>query len=397
MISFLKKSFKLNRLFFFYLILVSSIYPQVKRETRAVWVSTNFRLDWPPHSYNSQVQKSKLEEILDLIKVKNLNTVYFQVRSNGTVLFKSSFEPFSPYFTGIVGVMPDYDPLKFAVEQAHKRGLELHAWVNVIRCFAGPESYILKNPEHLFVKHPNWIVKYIKNGEVSYWLNPGLPAVRKYLTNLLVELAEKYNLDGIQLDYFRYPGKSFNDSSSYNKYGNGFSLDKWRRKNLTDLLAEIYKKIKKVKPYLKIGVTPLGIYKNYNKLNGLEGFSDVFQDTRAWLRKKITDYLTPQIYWALGGNPDFKVLAKEWIKNSFGRNIVLGIAAYKPEVRSQIDSIIAFSRNIGASGIAFFRYSNIKNIRFRLFNKKVLPSPMSWLSQILPLLFYKVGYFVKSY
>ena len=385
MISLLKKSFKLNRFFFFYLILVSSIYPQAKRETRAVWVSTNFRLDWPPHNYNPQVQKSKLEEILDSIKVKNFNTVYFQVRSNGTVLFKSSFETFSPYFTGVVGVMPDYDPLKFAVEQAHKRGLELHAWVNVIRCFSGPESYILKNPEHLFVKHPDWIVKYIKNGEVSYWLDPGLPAVRKYLTNLLVELAEKYNLDGIQLDYFRYPGKSFNDNSSYNKYGNGLSLDKWRRKNLTDLLTEIYKKIKKVKPYLKIGVTPLGIYKNYNNLNGLEGFSDVFQDTRTWLRKKITDYLTPQIYWALNGNPDFKVLAKEWIKNSFGRNIVLGIAAYKPEVRSQIDSIIIFSRDIGASGIAFFRYSNIKNIRFRLFNEKVLPSPMNWLSQALPL------------
>lgn len=364
--------------------LTTAAFSQTERETRAVWIATNFRLDWPPQTFDQEKQKQALIEILDNIKSKNLNTVYFQVSSNGTVLFKSSYEPFSPYITGEVDGIASYDPLKFAVEQAHKRGLEIHAWINVVRCFNGTESNILNNPNHISKRKPEWVIEDIRDGQKSLWLDPGLPEVREYISEMITEMVEKFDVDGVHLDYIRYPGKNFDDEFSYSVHGTGLSRDEYRRKNITDLVALINKKIKAVKHYIKLGAAPIGIYKNLKGINGWEGYNEVYQDAREWLKLGIIDYVVPQIYWGFNDNPRFGAVAKGWVENSFGRSVVLGIGAYKPSVKPDMDQMIQYARSIDADGVSFFRYENIKDQDFSSFMYKTYPASMAWLDGIYP-------------
>lgn len=357
---------------------------QVNRETRAVWLTTNFRLDWPPPTYNQEVQKAELKKIFDDIKRKRLNTVYFQVRSNGTVMFRSSFEPLSPYITGEVDGDASYDPLKYAIDLAHERGIEIHAWVNVVRCFAGTEKFIFDHPFHIAQRKPQWVIESKRDG-TSYWLDMGLPEVRTYLISIFEELVRNYNIDGLHLDFLRYPGKEFNDEFSFNLYGNGFSKDDWRRDNLNTFVRDLSVKVKSIKPFIKIGAAPIGIYKNSPSGSGFEGYGEVYQDSREWLKQKWIDYLVPQIYWSLEGPPRFDLLAEDWTADTFGRSVVLGVAPYKPEVKNQLKRIIDFSRTTKADGIAFFRYGNIKDVFPFTNDYVVLPSKMPWIESSIPL------------
>jgi len=361
------------------ILFTSVLHAQIQYETRAVWVATNFRLDWPPQTLNPDSQIKALTEIFDSIKSKNLNTVYFQVRGNGSVMFNSSFEPYSIYLTGYTGIKPSFDPLKLAIKLAHERNLEIHAWLNIMRCYSGPEQKILQSSTHLLNTHPEWVRKYYEDDKVSYWLDPGLPEVRKYLTDLILELVQNYDIDGIHLDFMRYPGKDFKDLNTYRKYGNGLNLDDWRRENITLFLSQLYSSVKKIKPYIKVGVTPIGIYKNSVNARGWEGFSEVYQDSETWLKDKIVDYLVPQIYWDLNNNPKFFTVAKTWEMISNNRNIVLGIAAYKDNVKNEIPEIIDLSEKLNTAGIALFRYGNIRDYNFTEFKHFAFPAQMRWL------------------
>ncbi len=354
------------------------IQAQTPRETRAVWVSTNFRLDWPSPTFDEEKQKEELKNIFDVIESKNLNTIYFQVRSNGTVLFRSSMELFSPYITGNIGEFGSYDPLEFAIEEAHKRGLEIHAWVNTIRVFSGSNISIKNNPLHISTIHPKWVYEKSDN---SIWLNPGIPEVRDYLVELLNEIVQNYNIDGIQLDFIRYPKSPISDTENYNTYGGDILRPQWRRDNITNLITLLNKRIKQTNPKIKLGVTPIGIYKSIPNGRGMQGYSDVFQDTREWLKLGIIDYAVPQIYWDVKSNPKFDVLSKDWVNNSFGKNIIIGIGAYKTEVFNEIEREINVTRNLNASGVAFFRYKNIAQKRFYSFNEKTLPAEMTWIEE----------------
>ncbi len=367
------------------LIMFSSVInAQVDRETRAVWVATNYRLDWPPPTYDQEKQKQALVKIFDNIKEKNLNTVYFQVRSNGTVLFNSSYEPLSPYITGKVGGNASYDPLKFAIEEAHKHGLEIHAWINTVRCFTGNELTTLNNPGHIYQKKPEWVVEDIRDGVKSYWMDPGLPEVRGHISDLIEEMVSNYDVDGVHLDFIRYPGKNFDDAFSYNVHGNGIPIDDWRRNNITSLVESINKKVKSKKPFVKVGAAPIGVFKNQKGMYGWESYSEIYQDSREWLRRGLLDYVAPQIYWSLSENTRFDLLAKEWVENSFGRQVILGIGAYKENIKPEIEEMINYSRIINSDGVAFFRYSSIADYNFESFQYKVLPKLMSWLGGIYP-------------
>ena len=374
---------------FLYILFISAAFSfaahaQTERETRAVWVATNFKLDWPPASFDEEVQKRELIKIFDDIKSKKFNTVYFQVRSNGTVFFQSSYEPFTPYFTGKVDVKPGYDPLKFAIEQAHKKGLEIHAWVNCVRCFSGSDMSILNHPFHIKQRRPDWVIKDVRDGSTSYWLDMGLPEVRHYLVSVLSELIENYDLDGLHLDFLRYPGHDFDDEFSYNLYGTGENKDDWRRNNLNTFVKDLSANIRMLKPYMKIGAAPIGIYKNSENGRGFEGYGEVYQDSRYWLEQGWIDYLTPQIYWPLEGPPRFDKLAVEWSENNFNRSIVLGMAAYKPQVNAELDRLIEYTRRTKADGFAMFRYGNIKNNSFSTINNIALPTEMDWLKSTAP-------------
>ncbi len=373
------------KIIFFNILFISTIiFPQIDRETRAVWVSTNFRLDWPPLTFDHVKQKKALIEILDNIKSKNLNTIYFQVRSSGTVLFKSSFEALSPYITGKIGDSTAYDPLAFAISEAHKRGLEIHAWVNTVRCFSGTELSILNDSNHIFIRKPEWVIESNIDDQKSFWLDPGLPEVREYISDLIEEMSANYDVDGVHLDFIRYPGKNFDDDFSYNIYSGGLERDEWRRNNITQLIESIYKKVKAKKRFVKIGAAPIGVYKNQKGMYGWEGYTEIYQDAHEWLKKGLLDYISPQIYWSFNDNTRFDLLAKEWVDNSYGRSVVLGIAAYKDDVKNEIEKMIDYSRAVGSDGVAFFRYANIKDYEFKNFEYKTYPPLMAWLDGIYP-------------
>jgi uncharacterized lipoprotein YddW (UPF0748 family) len=237
-------------LFFFTLLQFANLSAQIPRETRAVWVSTNYKLDWPPPTFDEQTQKEALIKIFDNIEKKNLNTIYLQVRSNGTVLFKSSYDPFSPYITGTADKMGSYDPLKFAIEEAHKRGMELHAWFNPYRAVRSIGNYIQAS-NHVTQQHPEWILTF--NQINIKILNPGLLEVREYVKNIVMDVVTRYDVDGVHFDDYFYPypnsDKGFNgitneDASTFNSYPRGFSnIGDWRRDNVNELISIVYNAI----------------------------------------------------------------------------------------------------------------------------------------------------------
>lgn len=364
------------------LFLFCNIQSQTDRETRAVWVATNFRLDWPPPTYDVSEQKNELVKILDNLENRNYNTIYFQVRFNGTVLFNSSYEPWSHYIAGNIGEEPDYDPLNFAIEEAHKRGLEIHAWFNMVRCYSGNEQNVFDYPAHVLNKHPEWIHKVNVDGEISYWLDPGLPEVREYLANIVCEAVSKYNFDGIQFDFIRYPSREIDDSFAYNLYGENKDKNQWRRENITDIVKQISLRAYELNPDLIIGAAPLGIYKNKPGATGLQSYYEVFQESRLWLREQYIDYLAPQIYWNISDKPRFDLLVKDWLDESFGRNIVIGIASYKKNVKSETHKMIDYTRSQNAAGVAFFRYEFITDADY--FDSKSYPAEINWKKKSLP-------------
>jgi len=370
--------------FLLVLLIVNQIYSQPKREVRAVWVTTNYQLDWPPKTFNPEIQKKSLIEILDSLKAKKFNTVYFQIRSQGSVLYKSKYEPWSSYLTGRLGQEPSFDPLDFVIREAHKRNLEIHAWLNMINVKSGDSPIPFTDPMHIALLRPDWVRKYNEGNSVSYWLDPGFPEVREYLKNICVEIVENYDVDGIHLDYIRYPGKDFDDSLSYEMYGQKKSLDDFRRENINSLVASIYDTLTAIKPMIKIGSAPIGIYENLNDARGWEGKNYVFQDSREWLKRKKHDYLTPQIYWDINNNPKFEVLVDDWTKNSFDRHIVIGIGAYNPSVEKEIEQQIEITRKYNSAGQSFFRYENIKSKRFSAYRYQSNIPPMKWKDSIPP-------------
>lgn len=365
-----------------FFLLFTNIFSQSNRETRAVWLTTNFRLDWPPQTFDAEKQKSALEEIFIDLHKKNFNTVYFQVLSKNTALYKSEIIPFSPYISGIVGDTTTYDPLQLAIDLARKYGLEIHAWVNVVRIYSGSEENIFRHSKHISNIHPEWAMKTgEKEDEISYWLNFGIPEARNYMVQVISEIAQKYDIDGIHMDFLRYPDTKFDDSQTYSLMKtDSLSLGDWRRENLNKFVQQLSENIRQFDKTIKLGAAPFGIYKNLKEARGSESYFSVFQDSRNWIAKGWLDYLTPQIYWDINRNPRFDVLAEDWVKNSDRKNIVLGIAAYKPDVYSGMSEMIEISRKVGASGVSFFRYNFIKDFHFNEFDHFSYPTAMPWLS-----------------
>ncbi len=366
------------------IFLITTTLAQPKREVRAVWITTNHQLDWPPKTTNPEIQKKSLIEILDNLKSKNFNTIYFQVRSQGTVFYKSKYEPWTPYLTGELGGEPSYDPLEFLIEEAHKRNLEIHAWLNMVNVKTGESSIPITDPPHIAISRPEWIKKYVEGNTISYWLDVGFPEVRDYLKNLCVEIVENYRVDGIHLDYIRYPGIDFDDSLSYELYGQKKSKSDFKRENINKLVSAIYDTLISINPMIKIGSAPIGIYENIPDARGWEGKHSVFQDSREWLKRKKHDYIAPQIYWDINSNPKFESLVYDWTKNNFDRHIVIGIGAYNQSVAKEIEQQIEITRKYNAVGQSFFRYENIKDRRFFAYRFPANIPPMRWKDSIPP-------------
>jgi uncharacterized lipoprotein YddW (UPF0748 family) len=341
-------------------------------------------LDWPG-SYDIREQRQSLVEIIDKLAAAHYNTIYFQVRSRADAMYHSKYEPWSQQLTGILGKDPGWDPLALVLEEGHARGLEVHAWFNTFYARSGKALPPQSTPPHVILKHPEWV----RLAEGEWWFDPGVPAARRYVLAVAMDLVRHYDIDGIHFDFLRYPAKLFPDESSYRRYGGSLPKDEWRRENINMFVRAFYDSAMALKPMLKVGSAPIGIYTNFPNVSGMQSYSDVYQDSRLWLREGKQDYLVPQTYWPFGaraGNPDFGEIAKEWAGHTYGREVYPGIGAYKPEVFDQIPRLIDMSRSLGFHGNSFFRYGSIERALEAggRYNTLAIVPPMKWKDSIPP-------------
>ena len=279
--------------------------PETPREFRAVWVATVANIDWPSEpGLPVAQQKQELVDIVDRAASMNMNAVIFQVRPAADALYDSQFEPWSYYLTGQMGQSPApyYDPLEFAVEQAHKRGLELHAWFNPYRA-RHPADTGKVAPTHLSQKNPELVLDF---GDYQ-WFDPGLPRVREHSRKVIMDVVKRYDVDGVHLDDYFYPypsyggGKPFPDTTSWKRAqakSPNLSKDDWRRHNVDRFIEEVYDSIKAEKPHVQFGISPFGTWRpGYpQSTGGFDAYSQLYADARLWLEEGWVDYFTPQIY-----------------------------------------------------------------------------------------------------
>jgi uncharacterized lipoprotein YddW (UPF0748 family) len=363
--------------------------PSPKYEMRAAWVATIGGIDWPPRTRDAEEQRRALIAILDDLHEKKFNAVFFQVRTKGTVFYRSQYEPWASELSGTVGRDPGWDPLAVAVAEAHKRGMELHAWWNAAK-ISGKENGSGAAPASRIVPtHPEWA--HLFDGE--WWLDWGNPQARADLTVCAMEVALGYDIDGIQFDYLRYPGPGIDDADLFRRYGSGMERDEWRRSNITAFVRDFYRTLQKEKPRVKVGSTPIGIYTSIpGAQSSFNGFDGVYQDSRRWLREKIHDYVAPQIYWDIGeqrtpNDPDFAALCLDWVRERYGRQVYIGMGAYRDNVRNELAAEIAMTRRLHADGQTYFRYRHIADFPFEssVYPHPAIVPPMVWKDSVPPL------------
>jgi uncharacterized lipoprotein YddW (UPF0748 family) len=343
-------------------------------ETRAVWVT---RWEYTSGGTYPSTHKYNIRRMMDRAVKGHFNVIVLQVRGQGDAYYQSNYEPWAYELTGGVsdlGTDPGWDPLQYAIEQAHQRGLELHAWLNTFTCWRGnvapPQGII---PEHIYHAHPEWICAdrngvpqtLVANDYVS--VSPGVPAVRAHVHNVAMDILERYDVDGIHFDYIRYPHAEYSrdaisDSLFFEEFG--FPPDDdteawkdWQRDQVTTFVQNFYYAAMAVKPMVKVSAAVIGRY-NVSS-SGWDAYNTVYQDARLWASRGIMDYLAPMIYWDMD---EFAPLIEDWTHYSYGRHVYAGIAAYKSddfggwsEIEAQIDT----ARIAGAEGLLFFRSGSL--------------------------------------
>ena len=343
-----------------------------KKEIRAVWLTTVYGLDWPhrpaTNPQSRMAQQQALIEILDRLQAANFNMVFLQTRLRGDVIYRSKIEPASKTFSGRWGELPGYDPLAFAIEECHKRGMECHAWF--VTFPVGTEKSVKEMGKQSVVrKHPKLCKRH--NGE--WYLDPGVPGTADYLLSLVKEIIEGYDIDGIHFDYIRYPeeAKSFPDKKLYNQSGKRRNLADWRRENINRIVYRLYDYVKQVKPWVQVSSSPLGKYNRIEQVPnaGWTAYESVYQDPKRWMEAGKQDMIVPMMYYLY---KNFFPFVDNWVSLSNGRLIVPGLGAYrmdKSEADWTVNDItdqIDYSRYFGGAGCAFFRCGNV------LYNEKGL-------------------------
>jgi uncharacterized lipoprotein YddW (UPF0748 family) len=383
-------------------IILGSEYP--KREFRAAWVATVTRLDWP-YTSDPFLQQQELSLLFDRLKARGINAVIFQVRPECDAFYNSSYEPWSYWLTGSQGQAPSpyYDPLQFAVREAHARKMELHAWFNPYRAERSIGSYTL-DASHVVQSHPEWILTFpAVNLKL---LNPGIPQVRQHVTNVIMDVVNRYDIDGIHFDdyFYPYPSGSFTgisdeDAETFTEYSRGINdIGEWRRDNVNLLVTQIYDSINSVKPYVKFGISPFGIWKNNVPpgITGLDAYNVIYADAVTWLQLQIIDYVAPQLYWPFGGGQDYGLLLPWWASQTNSRHLYPGLAAYRVtgwDDTEMPDQLRLNRQNANVHGAIFFRANrgitdNPRGLADSLQNDfykypAVMPS-MPWKDAVIP-------------
>ena len=375
-----------------------------KREFRGVWLSTVANIDWPKSKYDSDIKKQNdLRNYLSKMAETGINAVLMQVRCSCDAMYKSDIEPWSYWFSGVQGQGPsiDWDPLAFAVKEAHERELELHAWVNPYRAVVSPSSVNDKNyisNQHITKQHPEWILKFSD----VHILDPGIPEVRDYILNVLMDIVNRYDIDGLHMDDYFYPysGITTEDASTFENYSRGFTdIHNWRRDNINLLVQAVMDSINEVKPWVKWGISPFGIYRPGVPpgISGMDAYSVLYCDPIAWLAAQSVDYITPQCYWPFGGGQDYGKLIPWWAGQAeyYGRHFYPGQGLYRAATwdRGEVPRQIRLNRETEyCDGSVFFTandfydnaFNTIDSMRLDLYKYPSLWPVMSWKDTVPP-------------
>jgi uncharacterized lipoprotein YddW (UPF0748 family) len=314
--------------------------PSIPREMRGLWVATVRNIDWPSRDtgLTADQQRAELIDILDRAVRAGFNTIVFQVRPAADALYASPYEPWGMWLTGKQGVDPGYDPLAFAIEESHKRGLELHAWINPFRA-GWTRDTALFAPSHVWNARRDFTRVY---GSVL-WMDPGDPAVQDHSARVVADIVQRYDIDGIHADDYFYPyperdsaagrNRDFPDSATYARSGTTLSRDDWRRNNIDRFVERMYRESHALKPAIKVGLSPFGIWRPGNppSVRGFDAYAAIYADSKKWLQEGWIDYLVPQLYWAISApQQSFPELLAWWVSvDTLERHLWPGLATYR--------------------------------------------------------------------
>ena len=369
---------------------------QPKQEYRAVWLTTIKGLDWPHEEVqgNYLQQREDLCRVLDSLQAIHINTILLQTRVRGDVIYPSEIEPFVPVFTGKHGQHPDYDPLAFAIEECHKRGMKLHAWLVTI-----PLGDIAYAKGHGKSALPRKKAAQCTKFKGAWYMEPSHPATTQHLEALVEEIVSRYDVDGIHFDYIRYPegNENYPDWALYNKNRRGMSRADWRRDNITQLMSAMYAKTKSLKPWVCVSAATLGKHDDVARYSsyGWNAYHTVCQEAQEWMDMGIVDAIFPMIYYA---ENHFYPFVCDWGEHAYGRHVVAGMGTYQlhheeknwnlEEVTRQLHVVRAHPN---VAGMAQFRSQfvtdNTKGVYelLRTFHPyPALVPPMTWLETTPP-------------
>lgn len=383
-----------------------------KREFRAAWIATVSNIDWPSKPGLPAVQQQlEFTRRLDQLKAMGCNAAIVQIRPAADAFYPSEYEPWSRFLTGKQGQppFPQYDPLRFMIEEAHKRNMEFHAWFNPFRALTDSK----KNPNpagHITRTHPDWVISY---GGKSY-INPGVPEAREYVIKVICDVVRRYDIDAVHLDDYFYPyriaGLEFGDQQSFQRYGQSFAdKNDWRRNNVSLFVSVLNTNIKKLKPWMKLGISPFGVWRNAGTdprgsrtRGGQTCYDDLYADVLEWLDKGWIDYVLPQLYWEhYHRAAPFEVLLPWWQQNSHNRHVYYGLGVYRMTGAAKVPWLgpgellwqIRDIRRLNApGGFVFYSMSSFDKIGPALrdslsmaYNRNIaFPPPMKWLDSIPP-------------
>jgi uncharacterized lipoprotein YddW (UPF0748 family) len=391
-------------LLFILLLLQLVVVAQPKQEFRAVWIATVDNIDWPSKKGIAvDSQKAEFIRILDLHKGNGMNAVIMQVRPATDAFYPSPYEPWSEWLSGVQGKPPSpyYDPLQFMVTETHKRGMEFHAWCNPYRAdFSIGKASIA--PSHITRLHPQWFLDY---GGKKYF-DPGNKEAQAFVVEVIRDMTERYDVDALHFDDYFYPyriaGQEFPDSVSYQRYKNGLAKDDWRRSNVDSVIVSLSRMIKQVKPWVKFGISPFGVWRNSDKdpkgsntKAGQTNYDDLYADILLWLQKGWIDYVAPQLYWEFGHKAaPYEVLIDWWSKHTYGKHCYIGLGIYRAgsndawkdstQLLKQIDLLRSTPNMHGMiffSSKTFNRNPNGWNdsLRLNYFKEPAMVPEMKWL------------------
>lgn len=386
-----------------------TVVPTVRRELRGLWVATVGNIDWPSRpGLSAEQQRAELVSILDRAAAAKLNAIVFHVRPAADAVYRSALEPWGAMLTGTQGGDPGFDPLGLAVEESHRRGLELHAWMNPFRAGNSADTVDRLAVNHVFRQRRDLVAVY----GTQLWLDPGDPAVHDRSMRAILDIVNRYDVDAVHLDDYFYPypqndsagrARAFPDSATYARYGAGAALDDWRRANVDRFVERLYREVHAAKPMIRVGISPFGIWRPGNPplVTGLDAFNAIYADSRKWLQSGWVDYLAPQLYWRIDPpQQSFTALLDWWLaQNTRARHVWPGLATYRvfqtsdPWSVGEIEAQVRAARERRSGGMLFYNTTTTiarnggevaSALARELFADVALPPAASWLDTRRP-------------